>query len=344
MPPYISDVLKHFPLYQSKNTVQEVYSEDNFDKFHIIRCDLIGLYNKVSDLFIVTHFYEHLSGGVSTNLFIIAKQKSWFGFKWVAFNIQNNELKDGCANIDDKTFGQYLKTHFKTLVTAIPFTKMPAITNLKKFTKRMKEYAYPSIECLDKDASKNEYCISLPENLDEPDKESLNSIKEIYNSFWLSSPNTGFRTNTRLDSLPLEIIQLCEIKTQPFPYHYLPCVNGDYIYFYDCFERPYVIEAKDVISTFKQVKDDAFSYQMASYWTLFVNDAVKQEYISKGNQLLKQDLLKRLLEIRRGIIDFKHKTTQDGILKRFEKLETALTQRNENIWRLIDDKKDIEVI
>ena len=83
---------------------------------------------------------------------------------------------------------------------------------------------------------------------------------------------------------------------------------------------------------------------MASYWTLFVNDAVKQEYISKGNQLLKQDLLKRLLEIRRSIIDFKHKTTQDGILKRFEKLETALTQRNENIWRLIDDKKDIEVI
>lgn len=344
MPPYISDVLKHFPLYQSKNAVQEVYSEDNFDKFHIIHCDLIGLYNKVSDLFIVTHFYEHLSGGVSTNLFIIAKQKSLLGFKWVAFNIQNNELKDGSANIDNKTFGQYLKTHFKTLATAIPFTKMPAITNLKKFTKRMKEYEYPVIECLDKKASKNEYCISLPENLDEHDKESLNSIKEIYNSFWFSSASTTFQSNTKLEALPLKIFQLCEIKTQPFPYHYIPCVNGDYIYFYDCFERPYVIEAKDVIATFKQVKNDALSYQMASYWTLFVNDAVKQEYISKGNQLLKQDLLKRLLEIRRSIIDFKHKTTQDGILKRFEKLETALTQRNENIWRLIDDKKDVEVI
>lgn len=344
MPPYISDVLKHFPLYQSKNAVQEVYSEDNFDKFHIIHCDLIGLYNKVSDLFIVTHFYEHLSDGTSTNLFIIAKQKSWFGFKWVAFNIRNNELKDGCANIDDKTFGQYLKAHFKTLATAIPFTKMPAITNLEKFTKRMKEYEYPAIECLDKDASENEYCISLPENLDEGDKESLNSIKEIYNSFWFFSASATFQSNTKLDSLPLKISQLCEIKTKPFPYYYLPCVNGDYIYFYDCFERPYVIEAKNVISTFKQVKDDAFSYQRAYYWTLFVNDAVKQEYISKGNQLLKQDLLKRLLEIRRSIIDFKHKTTQDGILKRFEKFETALTQRNENIWRLIDDKKDIEVI
>jgi hypothetical protein len=344
MPPYISDVFKHFPLYQSKNAVQEVYSEDNFDKFHIIHCDLIGLYNKVSDLFIVTHFYEHLSGGVSANLFIIAKQKSWFGFKWVAFNIQNNELKDGGANINNKTFGQYLKTHFKTLATAIPFTKMPAITNLKKFTKRMKEYSYPAIECLDKDASKNEYCISLPENLDEHDKESLNSIKEIYNSFRFSSASVAFQSSAKLEALPLKISQLYEIKTQPFPYHYLPCVNGDYIYFYDCFERPYVIEAKDVIATFKQVKDDALSYQMASYWTLFVNDAVKQEYISKGNQLLKQDLLKRLLEIRRSIIDFKHKTAQDGILKRFEKLEVALTQRNENIWRLIDDKKDIEVI
>ena len=342
MPPYISDVLKRFPLYQSKNTVQEVYSEDNFDKFHIIHCDLIGLYNKVSDLFIVTHFYEHLSGGCSTNLFIIAKQKSWFGFKWVAFNIQNNELKDGSANIDDKTFGQYLKTHFKILATAIPFTKIPAITNLKKFTKRMKEYEYPAIECLDKDASKNEYCISLPENLDEYDKESLNSIKEIYNSFWF--PSATFQSSTKLEALPLKISQLCEIKTKPFPYYYLPCVNGDYIYFYNCLELPYVIEAKDVISTFKQVKDDAFAYQRAHYYTLFVNEAVKQEYISKGNQLLKQDLLKRLLEIRRSIIDFKHKTTQDGILKRFKKLETALTQRNENIWRLIDDKKDVEVI
>lgn len=339
---YISDVFKHFPLYQSKNTVQEVYGKNETDKFHIIHCDLVGLYNKVSDLYIVTHFYDNLANDNSTNIFIIAKQKGWFGFKWLAFNILRSRFKDDYNAINDKTFNAYLKNHFETLATAIPFTKMPAITNMNEFTKGMKVYEYPVIECLDQDASKSEYAISLPENLDAHDCENLNSLVEIYNSFYLARAYN--HPDTKLEFLPLKITQLCEIKTKPFPYYYLPCVNGDYIYFYDCFERPYVIEAKDVISTFKQVKDDAFSYQRAYYWTLFVNEAVKQEYISKGNQLLKQDLLKRLLEIRRSIIDFKHKTTQDGILKRFEKLETALTQRNENIWRLIDDKKDIEVI
>ena len=338
----ISDVLKYFPLYQSKNTVQEVYGKEDCDKFHIIHCDLVGSYNKVSDLFIITHFYDNLVDDNSTNLFIIAKQKCWFGFKWIALNIQNNQLKDGCANINDETFGKYLKNHFEILATAILFTKMPTITNLDKFIKRMEVYEYPAIECLDNETSKNEYYISLPEDLNDHEKGSLNSIVAIYNSFWFSSAGSQFYA--KLDFLPLKISQLREIKTKPFPYYYLPCVNGDYIYFSNCFYQPYVIDAKNVIATFEQVKDDVFAYKNAHCLTLFINEAVKQEYISKGSGLLKQDLLEQLLRIRQSVIDFKHKTTQDGILSRFEKLEAALTQRNENIWRLIDDKKDAEII
>lgn len=339
---YISDVFKHFPLYQSKNTVQEVYGKEETDKFHIIHCNLVGLYNKVSELYIVTHFYDNLANDNSTNIFIIAKQKGWFWFKWLAFNIRRSRFKDDYNAINDKTFNAYLKNHFETLATAIPFTKMPAITNMNKFTKGMKVYEYPVIECLDQDASKSEYAISLPENLDAHDCENLNSLVEIYNSFYLARAYN--HPDTKLEFLPLKITQLYKLKTSAFPYHYIPCVNGDYIYFYDCLYGPNVIESKGVIATFKQIQDNVRFYQITPYWTLFVNEAVKQEYINKGNQLLKQDLLERLLKIRRGIIDFKNKNTQNEIVKRFEKLETALTQRNENIWRLIDDKKDVEII
>lgn len=341
----ISDALKYFPLYQSKNTVQEVYEKDGIKKFHIIHCDLIGRYNKVSDLFIVNHFYDDSNNRYHNNIFIVAKQKSWFGFKWVACNITHEQYGGYFLDISDVTFEDYIKRHFDILAKAIPFTKMPTIIPLDKFTKTMKEYAYPALESVDWRQDDN-YSIPIPDNLSDNDKADLNAITNIYNRLCGNSivNSTHLQTINGLPSLPLDIVRFAKIKTIPFPYHYIPCGNGDYIYFLNAFHYPEIITSNYIFSSFDQIKDGAYEYNFGGYWQLFVNEAVKQEYIRYGNQLLRQKLLDRLLSIRRDIINFQRDKTRKEIIECFEKLENSINQRNENIGRLIEDKQDIGVV
>ena len=346
MSPVISEVLKYFPLYQSKNTVKEIYRKDESQKFHLIHCDLIGLYNKVSELFIVTHFYNHTENQNDINLFIVAKQKRLFGVKWFAINITNNQFANGRTNIDDNTFRDYLKSNFEVLATAIPFTKMPTITTLNKFTKKMKEYVYPTLDSADWDKNNN-YSFSIPDDLTDNDKADSNAIANIYSHLCINSifSTTLLRGAYDLPLLPLEIAtRPIKIKTKPFPYHYIPCSNGDYIYFLDTFHSPEIITSNNIISSFSQIKDDEHIYYPYLGWRLLVNEAVKQKYISRGNQLLRENFLDNLLSIRRSIIRFQQDNIKEEIMAFFEILENNINQRNANIERLIEDKKGIEVI